>query len=315
MYVLVRLGQAAVVVLLVSLITFVLLHILPGGPARSILGRAATPAQIARFNHDEGYDQPWPEQYVRWVQNSLEGNLGFSRVLNQPVAEAIGDRLPKTVVLTLAATLAAIALAIPVGTLQAVRRNQWSDHVLTGLQLLLYGTPAYLMGFVLILVFAVWLRWLPAEAPQSESVAAILASPQGLVLPVGTLAVIIGAQFSRYVRSSVIETLSQDFVRTAAAKGVPPWAILWRHVLPNSLISIVTILGLWLPFIMGGTLITEVLFNYPGMGVLFWTAAQADDFPILLGVVTVLALAVVVGNLLADLVYGLLDPRTRKRPA
>ncbi|MFY9808759.1 MAG: ABC transporter permease, partial [Pseudonocardiaceae bacterium] len=306
-----RLLQAIVVVLLVTVIVFILLHLLPGGPARAQLGPRATPAAIANFNHQMGYDRPTPIQYWDWLTQLVTGNLGFSAKFNQSVASLIGERLPKTLVLTILSTLVALVVAIPLGMSQAVKRNHAADYAITFWAFVFYATPPFFLGVVLIVVFSVYLPILPAEAPQSSSLGVILSQPGGLILPVMTLALLTIAQFSRYMRSSVIENLAEDYVRTARAKGASERVVLIRHVLRNSLIPVVTLLGLSLPAIFSGALITEAVFNFPGMGQLFWTAAQTQDYPIMLGVTVLIGVATVIGSLLADLAYAVLDPRVR----
>jgi peptide/nickel transport system permease protein len=310
-FILRRLGQAVIVVLLVTVIVFVLLHLLPGGPARAQLGPKATALAIANFNHQQGYDRPLPVQYGHWLAQLATGNLGFSVTLNQTVASLIGERLPKTLILGFLSTLFALVVAIPLGVLQAVKRNHRADYVITFFAFMFYATPPFFLGVVLILVFSVYLPILPAEAPQSSSLGVILSEPAGLILPVLTLALITIAQFSRYMRSSVIENLAEDYVRTARAKGAGERVVLIRHVLRNSLIPIATLIGLSLPTIFSGALITEAVFNFPGMGALFWTAAQTQDYPIMLGITVLVGLVTVVGSLLADLAYAALDPRVR----
>jgi peptide/nickel transport system permease protein len=306
-----RLLQSVVVVLLVTVIVFVLLHLLPGGPARAQLGPRATELAINNFNHQMGYDRPIPVQYWRWLSQLITGNLGFSVQFNQSVASLIGERLPKTLLLTLVSTLFALTVAIPLGMVQAVRRNRAADYAITFWAFVFYATPPFFLGVVLIVVFSVYLPILPAEAPQSSSLGVILSQPAGLILPVLTLALLTIAQFSRYMRSSAIENLAEDYVRTARAKGADERTVLIRHVLPNSLIPIATLLGLSLPTIFSGALITEAVFNFPGMGQLFWTAAQTQDYPIMLGITVLVGIATVLGSLLADLAYAALDPRVR----
>jgi len=310
-FILRRLGQAVIVVLLVTVIVFILLHLLPGGPARAQLGPKATALAIANFNHQQGYDRPLPVQYGHWLAQLATGNLGFSVTLNQTVASLIGERLPKTLILGFLSTLFALVVAIPLGVLQAVKRNHRADYLITFFSFVFYATPPFFLGVVLILVFSVYLPILPAEAPQSSSLGVILSEPAGLILPVLTLALITIAQFSRYMRSSVIENLAEDYVRTARAKGAGERVVLIRHVLRNSLIPIATLIGLSLPTIFSGALITEAVFNFPGMGALFWTAAQTQDYPIMLGITVLVGLVTVVGSLFADLAYAALDPRVR----
>jgi peptide/nickel transport system permease protein len=305
-----RAGQALAVLLIVSAVVFALLHVLPGGPARAILGPRATPQAIAEFNAANGYDLPLPAQYGRWLGHAVRGDLGFSYKRNSPVSTLLRATVPRTLLLVGLGTLIAVILAIPIGVLQAVRRNRPLDHALTAVTFTLYSMPSFWLGLVLIEVFAIRLGWLPPDAPTGGP-AAMLAHPAGLVLPVATLALVTIASFSRYVRASTVEQLEQDYVRTARAKGLRSGAVVRRHVLRNALSPIVTLLGLSLPWILGGSLVVEAVFNFPGTGFLFWNAAQAQDYPVLLGVVLVVSIGTVVGSLLADLGYALLDPRVR----
>jgi peptide/nickel transport system permease protein len=252
-----------------------------------------------------------PVQYWHWLTQLVTGNLGFSVKFNQSVVSLIGERLPKTLVLTVLSTLFALVVAIPLGMVQAVKRNHAADYAITFWAFVFYATPPFFLGVVLIVVFSVYLPILPAEAPQSSSIGVILSQPAGLILPVLTLALVTIAQFSRYMRSSVIENLAEDYVRTARAKGAGERSVLIRHVLRNSLIPVATLLGLSLPTIFSGALITEAVFNFPGMGQLFWTAAQTQDYPIMLGITVLVGVATVIGSLLADLAYAVLDPRVR----
>ncbi|MFF8369557.1 ABC transporter permease [Streptomyces lydicus] len=306
-----RLTQAMVVLLLVSVLVFVLLHLLPGGPARAILGVQATPDAVAHFNHQQGYDRSLPEQYLSYLGRLLTGDLGESYKLNQSVASLLAERLPKTALLAGLALALAAVVAVPLGVLQAVRRGRAADYLLTGVAFLAYATPVFFLGLVLILVFGQQLQLLPAEAPQADTVGGILAQASALVLPVVTAALGIVAAFSRYLRSAVLDNLAADYVRTARAKGQSNARIMTRHVLRNALIPLATLLGLYLPTLFSGTLVVESMFNYPGMGLLFWNAAQSSDFPVLLGVTLVVGVATVLGSLLADLAYALLDPRIR----
>jgi peptide/nickel transport system permease protein len=307
-----RVLQAVAVVFVVTVIVFFLLHQLPGGPARGILGLQATEEQITAFEHDQGLDQPLPVQYFHYIGRLLSGDLGESYQLNLKVGDLIAARLPRSLVLTVLSTVVALVIAIPVGVWQAVRRNRPADYILSALALLMYSTPVFLVGFVLLIVFALDIGIFPVQAPQADSLAGVLAEPNALVLPVLTGAAATIAIFSRYLRSSVVDNLDEDYVRTARAKGASEARILRRHVLKNSLTSVIAMLGYYLPVLFGGALVIEKLFNYPGMGLLFWNAAQTSDFPILLGVVLVISVATVVGSLLADVAQALIDPRTRR---
>ena len=296
--------------LLVSVIVFGLLHLLPGGPARAILGTHATPTNIAAFDRQNGLDSPVPVQYWHWLTGVLSGNLGFSYVQNESVASLLAQRLPKTAFLAGVSVLLAVLIAVPVGFFQAVRRNRAGDYVVTTVTLVLYSTPAFWVGILLIDVLAVRLRVFPAEAPQG-SFSALVSDPQALVLPVLTITLVTVAAFSRYIRSSVLDELAQDYVRMARSKGASRRVILFGHVLRNAAGPVVTLLGLSLPFIVSGTLITEYVFNYPGIGLLAFNAATSQDYPVILGVVIVVGAATVVGSLLADLTHAILDPRVR----
>ncbi|MFI5613078.1 ABC transporter permease [Amycolatopsis sp. NPDC051903] len=306
-----RVLQSAVVVVLVAVLTFVLLHLLPGGPARAILGPKATALQVQTFLRENGYDRPLPAQFLTWAGHVLQGDLGYSYKLNQPVTDVIAGHLPKTLLLMTLSTLVALVVAVPLGVYQARKRNTFGDYVATGLSFAFYSMPSFFLGEVLVLLFAVQLQWFSPLGPSGDSLGEILSQAPALILPVLTLALITIATFSRYARSSVMENLSQDYVRTALAGGASDGRVLTRHVLRNSLIPIVTLLGLSLPQLFAGALITEQVFNYPGMGFTFIQGAQVHDYPVLLGIGLVVALATVAGSLLADLGYAVLDPRVK----
>jgi peptide/nickel transport system permease protein len=307
-----RILQAAIVVLLVTIVTFILLRAIPGNVAIAILGPSAyrNPALLAQFNAQYGFDKPWFSQYLLWLGHLLQGNLGFSWKLDQSVASLLGQRLPKTIILVGFSTIIALVIAVPVGLLQAVRRNRPVDYTFTALSFLFYAAPTFFVGTVLILVFSVKLGWFGPEAPQG-GVANDLTDWRDLTLPVVTLALVTIALFSRYMRSAVLDNITEDYVRTARAKGASSRRVLWRHVMRNSLIPIATLLGLSIPGILSGALITESVFNYPGMGFLFFQSAQNQDYPVLLGFVIVVAIGTVIGSLLADIAYAVLDPRVR----
>lgn len=307
-----RVLQAVVVIFVVTLVVFFLLHQIPGGPARGILGLQATDDQVKAFEQAQGLDRSLPEQYLHYIGRLLAGDLGESYQLNQRVGDLISARLPKTLVLTVLSTVVALLVAIPLGVWQAVRRNRPADYVLSAITLLMYSTPVFLVGFILLIVFALNAGLFPVQAPQSDTLGGLFADFDALVLPVLAGGVGVVAIFSRYLRSSVVDNLEEDYVRTARAKGASEARILRRHVLKNSLTSVIAMLGYYLPVLFGGALVIEKLFNFPGMGLLFWNAAQTSDFPILLGVVLVISVATVVGSLLADVAQALIDPRTRR---
>jgi peptide/nickel transport system permease protein len=308
-----RVLQSIVVLLLVTLITFALLRLIPGNVAVAVMGPTAyrDPAAIAQFNQVYGFNKPWYGQYWLWLDNLLHGNLGYSWKLNQSVASLLGNHLPKTVFLVGLAVILALILAVPIGIVQAVRRNKLVDHLFNGFSTVFYATPQFLLSLILIWVFADKFAIFPPEGPQGEGVAVLFTNFNALVLPITALALLTIALFSRYMRSSVLDNLVQDYVRTAKAKGASERRILFRHVLRNSLIPIATLLGLLLPQIFAGALIIEAVFNYPGMGYLFFQEALIQDYPVLLGILVVVAIATVVGSLLADVAYAVLDPRVR----
>jgi peptide/nickel transport system permease protein len=306
-----RVGQAIVVVIGVMILTFIMIHMEPGSVARAVLGIHATPGRIAIFNSTYGLNEPLYSQFVTYVQQVFHGNLGTSYQLQQPVTSLIAQRLPKDAILLGISTVLALLLAIPMGMYQATRRNTLGDHAFTSVSFTLYSMPDFFFALLLIALFSVQLRILPPTVPAAASVGGLLADPKALVLPVATLALVTVASFSRYMRSSAIDVLSQDFIRTARAKGMPERKILLRHVLRNSLLPVVTLLGLSLPGIVAGAVIAEEVFNFPGMGLLFYQAATSHDFPILLGSTLVVGVATVIGNLLADIGYAVLDPRVR----
>ncbi|MFB8088847.1 ABC transporter permease [Streptomyces sp. NPDC058369] len=310
-YLLRRVLQAVVVIVIVTIVVFGLLHALPGGPARGILGPQATAQQITAFNHEQGLDKPLPVQYFYYLNQLIHGDLGTSYTLNEPVSQLITERLPKTLLLTVLSAVVGLVLAIPLGMWQAMRRNKPADYVITTLSFIAYSTPVYFLGLVLVLVFSQTLAWFPSQAPQGDTLAQVFSEPQALVLPVVAGAASMIAVFSRYMRAATLENLSEDYVRTARAGGSRSRAILWRHVFRNSLTPVVAMLGYYVPVLFGGALVVEQLFNYPGMGLLFWTAAQSSDYPVLLGCVLVIAIATVTGTLLADIVQRVIDPRVK----
>jgi peptide/nickel transport system permease protein len=305
-----RLGHSLLVVIGVTIVVFILLHLLPGGPARAILGPRATAAAVAAFNHANGYDRPIVVQYAIWVGHLAQGNLGYSYKLNQSVASLIANRLPKTILLVGLANLVALVVAVPLGLLQAARRNKPVDYAVTGGAFIFYSMPLFWLALLLVIVFSIDIPVFPPEAPQGNFLQ-VLEHPAGLVLPVASLALITVALFSRYMRSSAIDALTQDYVRTARAKGASEAQLLRKHILRNSLLPLITLIGLTLPVVVSGALIVESVFNFPGMGLFFWNAAQTQDFPVLLGSTVVIGVATALGSLLADLLYMIVDPRIR----
>lgn len=306
-----RIFQAFVVTIGVTLVVFVILHLLPGGPARALLGPRATAPQIHAFIVANGYNHPLLVQYWDYLVGLAHGNLGFSYHYDETVAALLAQNLPKSLLLAGTATILALCIAVPLGLAQAVKRNRAFDYAATTVSFVGYSLPTFWLGIVLVQIFAVLLKILPPEAPQGTTLGQVLSQPRALVLPVATLTIVTTALFSRFMRSSAIEVLVQDYVRTARAKGMARRRVIARHVFRNSLLPLITLVGLNIPGIVGGALLTETVFNYPGMGLLFWNAASVKDFPVLMGFTLVVGVATVVANLLADILYAVVDPRVR----
>jgi peptide/nickel transport system permease protein len=297
----------------VTIITFLLIHLAPGGPALALAGEKATPAQIAAITHELGLDRPWPQQYAIWLGALLHGDLGFSYIRQQPVIALIGQRLPQTILLMGCALLVSVFVALPLGVYQAYRRNTTFDRATSLLVFMAWSMPTFWFGTILIAVFAVSLRWLPVGGLQTIDTTAFdwPSRIAHLVLPAATLAIVSMAGWSRYIRGSMVEQLREDYARTAIAKGLPQSRVLFRHTLRNALIPFITLLGGTVPALFGGAVITEQIFAYPGMGQLFWQSAVDRDYATLLGMTVITAVLVVLGNLLADVLYGVVDPRVR----
>ncbi len=303
--------QAGVVVLGVTAVTFLLEHLIPGSLARAILGPRASRAEIAAFNRANGLDRPPIEQYLAFLGRLARGDLGYSYRLNQSVDSLVLHQMPNDVVVVGSALALALAIAIPLGIAQAVHRNRAVDHAATAAAFALYSMPSYWLAILLIAGLSIAVHALPAEAPQAATVGGLLADPAALILPVLTLTLVNVALFSRYMRSAAISTLAEDYIRVARAKGMPARRVLTRHVVRNSLISVTTLVGLSLPAILTSGLVVEYVFNVPGVGLTYYTAAVNADYPVELGIAVLVGLVTVLGNLLADVAYVVLDPRVR----
>ena len=295
----------------VTMIAFFLEHLLPGGIARAIIGGRATQQQIAGFNKANGLDSPVWYQYWVFLDKLVHGNLGFSYKQNRSVDSIILNDLPRDIMLVGTSLVLAVLIAVPVGVSQAVKRNRGWDYAGTAVSFILYSMPSYALGLILIALLAIKFKVFPAIAPQGATIGAMLAHPSGLILPVITLTLVTYALFSRYMRSAAIDSLAQDYIRTARAKGLSERLILWRHVLRNSLVPVTTLIGLSLPAVLTAGLVIEQLFNFQGLGLEYFTAATSYDFPVMVGITVLIGLATVVGNLLADVTYAVLDPRVR----
>ena len=310
-YLIRRIITSVIVVIGVSIFIFILLHAIYPSPARDVLGLSARPAQIAAWNKANGYDDPVIVQYLRYMNNLLHGNLGYSYVENQSVLALFQERVWRSVYLSGVSLLFAILIALPLGIYQAVKRNSIGDNVATSAAFILYSMPSFFLGLILIQVFALSFPIFNFEASQSTSIWAVMGDWYSMTLPIFTLALIEVASFSRYQRSSAIDTLAQDYIKVARAKGLPERLVLWRHLVRNASLPMVTLIGLSLPALLAGNLIIESLFNYQGLGLLFYESLQKVDYPVMLAYTLAGAVLVVVGNLVADIALTVADPRIR----
>src|SRR5580700_6372144 len=306
-----RFAQSVVILLGVTLLTFVLLHLIPGGPARGILGPRATAPQIAAFEQANDLNKPVFEQFLLYLGHLLRGNFGYSYKLNQTVGSIFAQDLPKSLALVGPPTFLSLAIGAPLGIWQSQRRDKLDDHLITGAGYILYAMPDFWLAFILIDIFALRLFWLPPIAPSSPTWTAAFTDAKAMILPWATLTLVSIAVFSRYMRSSSLDALSQDYVRTARAKGAQRGRVMRKHVIRNASIPIITLVGLSIPGLLGGAILEEVVFNYPGIGLATYNAALDKDYPILIGTTIVFGALTIAGNLIADIAYAYADPRVR----
>jgi len=305
--------EAAITLALLASLAFMLAHAMPGGPAYSILGLKATPAGVSAVNLQLGLDVPWWRQYAIWWAHLAQGDLGTSYLLNRPVSAVIAAYAVNSLALCGAGFTAGLALAIACGLV--IGTGGTGARLLEGAAIGLYAMPGFFLGSILLLIFSVWLHWLPGGGV----VDARLAAPglrdwaAHLLLPALTLALLVFPAPAQLFAHAVATERAQPYVRAAAAKGLTPLAVLRRHVMPNALRPLIGWAGAALPGVLAGAVVVESVFDYPGLGWLLWRSAVGRDYPVLLGVVLVLGTAAVLGNLLADLVNGWLDPRARFR--
>jgi len=308
-YVLGRLVVSLIVLLGISAVVFFLLHIVSDSPGRIVLGQRASPQAVAAFNSEHGFDRPVIVQYLSYLNQLLHGDLGRSYKLNENVTTLLRQNAPRSAMLSLVSLVLALVIAVPLGILQAVRRNSATDRVTTGIAYVLYATPGFLLGLVLISVFSQTWQVFPAEASQSHSMWAVFTDLRAMALPVITLAVTSVAIFSQYQRSSALDQLGQDYIRLARAKGLPEHLVLRRHLLRNACLPLITLVGLMIPSLLAGNLIAESLFNYPGLGLLFLNSLQREDYPVLLAYTLIGGVLTVLGNFVADLAVARADRR------
>ena len=310
-YILKRLLLAIPTLLAVLTIVFVLARVLPGDPAQTILGDQASQEALAAMRHRLGVDKPILAQYVDFLLNALQGEWGNSLVTGKPVAEEVRNVLPYTVDLTVTSIVLGALIGVPLGVWSALRRNTWVDYVARIGSLLGLSFPAFVSAILLLLAFAIQLRWFPViSAGRLDDPVERLRS---LALPAINLGIIMAAYVTRVTRSSMLEVLGEDYIRTARAKGVPTRAVIWRHAFRNGLIPVVTVVGLYLGILIGNSVLTEIVFNRPGLGKLIVSALNQRDYTVLQGMMVVYAFIIVLVNLLTDLTYGFIDPRVKRQ--
>ncbi len=310
-YLLRRIGVSVVVVLGISMLVFLLLHTISSSPARAVLGVQATPEAVAAFNRENGYDRAVPVQYANYLGDLLHGDLGYSYKLNQSVGALLAQNIGRSALLTAVALFLAVAIAVPLGIAQAVKRNTAIDNALTAVAFTLYSIPVFFLALVLIAVFSLNLEIFPSQGSQADTVLGVLREPVSMVLPIATLTAVSVAAFSRYMRSSALDNLAQDYIKVARSKGLSEGQVISRHLVRNSCLPVITLVGLSLPALLAGNLIVETVFNYPGLGLLFFNSLQREDYPVLLAYSLIVGILTVVGNLVADLALAVTDPRIR----
>ena len=310
-YVLRRLGTSVVVLIGISIAIFLMLHVIYPLPGRDVLGIDAHPGQVAAWNREHGFSGPVIAQYWRYVDGLLHGNLGYSFKRNQSAAALFGERWARSLYLSGTSLLLAFLIAIPLGIYQAVRRNSISDHVVTGVALALYGVPDFLFYVVAIQLLAFTFPVFDYQASQSSSLLAVMGDWRAMTLPIACFALLMTAGLCRYMRSAAVEVLVQDYIRVARAKGLPERLVLCRHLLRNACLPMITLAGLLVPALLAGNFIVEVVFNYNGLGLLFYTSLQNADYPVMLACTLLAAVLTVLGNLLADIGLAVADPSLR----
>ncbi|WP_092662713.1 ABC transporter permease [Rhizobium sp. NFR12] len=299
-----RLVQMALILLGVAAITFVLLYALPADPARMIAGRSATAQTVANIRRELGLDQSLPVQFWSYLSNLLQGNLGRSYAQKTEVATLIMARLPATLTLMFSGIVVEVMLGLTLGTIAAVRRGGFVDRLVMMASFVGVSAPQFVVALLLLYVFAATLGWFPMSGYGTSS---------HVVLPAATLGVLGAGWYARMVRSAMIDVLNQDYVRTARAKGLSSRRITLRHALPNAVLPVIAMIGIDIGQFMGGVVVVEAVYGWPGIGQLAWQAIQQVDIPIIMGVTLTSALAIILGNLVADLIAPVIDPRIRTR--
>jgi len=308
--ILMRLAAVLPVMLVVATFVFLLLRLSPGDPALVIAGEQASAEQIAQIRRDLGLDRTLPAQYLAWLSHMVQGDFGVSALSGQPVLALIADRVEPTLVLALVTIIVTVVVAVPLGAVAAWHHGGWRDRIVMTLAVIGFSVPSFVIGYTLILVFALRADLLPVQgyvSPFDDP----LASLHHLVLPAATLSIVFMALISRVTRASTLEILGEDFIRTARAKGGPEKRILWRHALPNAAVPVVTVIGLGIASLISGVVVTESVFNIPGLGRLTMDAILGRDYSVVQGLILVFSLTYVLINLAIDIVYLIVDPRIR----
>jgi peptide/nickel transport system permease protein len=309
-YLLRRVLAVVPVMLVVATVTFVLLHLAPGDPASVIAGPDATPDSVERLRRQLGLDEPLPAQLLHWYGRLLRGDLGDSIFLRRPVTEAIVERLEPTLLLTSWATLIAVLIGVPAGIVSARYHNSAVDQSFMGLALIGLSVPNFLLGLVMILVFGVWLRWLPVAGYVSLDLG-LWDNLRSLLMPSISLGLVQSALIARITRSSMLDVLREQYILASRAKGLAERAVVYKHALKNAIIPTLTVIGITFAILVGGAVVIETVFNIPGLGRLIISAVLRRDYPVIQGVVLIIAVTYTLINLLVDLVYLTLDPRIR----
>ncbi len=312
-YLIRRCVTSVVILIGISIFVFILLHVVFPSPAVVVLGPKASSAAIKAWNAQNGFDAPVIVQYLRYVGGLLRGNLGYSYKLNQTVSALFAERWARSAYLSGTSLVLAIVIAIPLGIYQAVKRNSFGDSVITSAAFTAYAMPDYLLYLIAIQIFALSFPILGFEASQSTSLISVIGDWHDMTLPIVCLALLILAGYSRYMRSAALDTLAQDYIKVARAKGLPERLVLFRHLTRNACLPMITLIGLSIPALLAGNLIAESVFNYDGLGLLFYDSLQNEDYPVLLAYTLVGAVLTVLGNLLADIALTAADPRIRLR--
>jgi len=307
-----RMGQGVILLVLLSMVVFLMIYLAPGDAADFAVSQRANEEDVIRFRHEMGLDLPWYQQYFHLAGNWARLRFGNSIIQKQPVATIIKSRLPRTAEILGLSIVFSLLLSVPIGIIAAVRQYSALDNVVTLLAFVGIAVPSFFLAFILILLFAVGLHWLPTQGSQTIGQPDSLGDHlKHLVLPVLTLTLIRTAGWSRYLRSSMLEVLGQDFIRTAHAKGLAARTVLFRHAFRNAVMPLVTLLGLSLPDLVAGAIVTEQVFSWNGLGQLIVSSSSKRDTPVVLALTLLSGAAVSIGNLLADISYRIVDPRIK----